>query len=264
MNASVMRLLLLFIFSLGIYGSAFAQKPDMQPRPPIGERPPVKEEISQDTIPKDSVLAPLEIPKEPAQPFSMSFVIDYGKPAVSLISDETRYEGGINLAFFDHYIIVAEYGYASLHPKNALQNGNYYSEGNYFRIGGGYMNKIDAKSNLGFSVRYGQSDFTDNGEVFVESASGIQEGYETTFGPRKSEGRWIELVITSESRVIFNKDEPDAKINHLFSFGFHARLRFLSSYDRYPIYDTYTIPGYGRTVNNPNPAVNLFLRFTPF
>lgn len=219
---------------------------------------------AQDTLRQDSLVANPVVPKEPAQPFSISFLIDYGKPAVSLISDEQRYEGGLNLLFFDHYSITGEYGYGSLHPRNALQNGNYYSEGNYFRVGGGYLNTIGPKSKLGFSVRYGQSTFKDRGEIFVESASGIQEGYETTFGPRSSEARWIELVVTSESRIIFNKENQDARINHLFSLGFHIRLRFMSSYDRYPIYDTYAVPGYGRTVNNPNPAVNVYLRFTPF
>ncbi len=205
-----------------------------------------------------------DVPKEPAQPFSFSFIVDYGKPAISFLSDETRYEGGLNLLFFDHYSIIGEYGFASLHPRNALQNGNYYAEGNYFRVGGGYLNNIGPKSKLGLSVRYGQSSFTDEGEIFIESSSGIQEGYETTFGPRKSEARWVEVVLTSESRLIFDKENPDNKINHLFSLGFHVRFRFLSSYDRYPTYDTYAIPGYGRTVNNPNPALNLHLRITPF
>lgn len=124
------------------------------------------------------------------------------------------------------------------------------------------MNNLDAKSKLGFSVRYGQSEFTDI--YYIYQNSNIQENTSILDGPRRSEGRWVELVITSESRIIFNKENPEAKINHLFALGFHARLRFLSSYDRHPIYDTYAIPGYGRTVNNPNPAVNLYLRFTPF
>ena len=261
-----MKLQLLFIFSLLSFGWLSAQDRNPPAKMPPKGPPPVMRDTVQvaDTLIQDTTTVAVEIPKEPAQPFSISVLIDYGKPAISIVSDEIKYEGGVNLLFFDHYSIIAEYGYGSLHPRNALQNGNYYSEGNYFRIGGGYMNNLDAKSKLGFSVRYGQSSFTDNGEVYVESASGIQEGYETTFGPRKSEGRWVELVITSESRIVFNKENPEAKINHLFSLGFHARLRFLSSYDRYPIYDTYAIPGYGRTVNNPNPAVNLFLRFTPF
>lgn len=266
-----MRRQLLFIFSIVVFGWVSAQqpemKPGMKPKPPAKgvAAPKMKEAIHPaDTSKQDSVAASVKPPKEPAQPFSMSFLLDYGKPALSMLTDETRYEGGINLMFFDHYSIIAEYGHGELHPKNALQNGNYYSEGDYFRVGGGYMNNVGLTSKLGLSVRYAQSTFTDRGEVFIKSASGIQDGYETTFGPRNSEARWVEVVITSESRLIFDKENPAAKINHLLSLGFHARLRFLSSYDRYPTYDTYAIPGYGRTVNNPNPAINLFLRITPF
>lgn len=266
-----MRLPLLFIFSIAAFGWASAQKPGGKPMgPKPGGKdaggPPMKEQVQPtDTLKQDTVAVAVEQPKkEPAKPFSFSFLIDYGKLGLTAVTDETRYEGGINLVFFDHYSIMTEFGHGDLHPKNGLQNGNYYSEGDYFRVGGGYINKLDAKSKLGFSVLYGQSSFTDRGEIFIESASGIQDGYETTFGPRNSEARWVELVITSESRLIFNKDNPTAKINHLFAFGFHARLRFLSSYDRYPTYDTYMIPGYGRTVNNPNLALNLYLRITPF
>ena len=222
---------------------------------------PALQQAPQDTTASDTVTV-ADIPKEPAQPFSFSFIVDYGKPAVSFLSGETRYEGGLNLLFFDHYSLIGEYGFADLHPENGLQNGDYFSEGNYFRVGGGYLNNIGPKSKLGLSVRYGQSTFTDI--YYTYQTSSIQNDTEIVNGPRNSEARWVEVVLTSESRLIFDRANPENKINHLFSLGFHVRLRFLSSYDRYPVYDTYAIPGYGRTVNNPNPALNLYLRITPF
>ncbi|MEQ8471838.1 MAG: DUF6048 family protein [Marinoscillum sp.] len=199
---------------------------------------------------------------EDSQIVGLSFLFDYGKAALALAGFEKKYEGGATFTFFEHYYIAGEYGIATLQPENGYQNGIYKSDGKYFRVGGGYQASIDAKNNLAFGVRYGQSKFTDEGKTFQESS--VQPNNTSEYGPRNSEARWVEMVITSEGRLTFNKDEPSAKINRLFYLGFHFRLRFMSSYDRYPIHDTYAVPGYGRTVNNPNPALNVYLKFKPF
>lgn len=239
-----MKRLLPHIFSLLISWQAFAQ---------------IDSVMVADTSAMDTTAI---LPEEPPTIVSTSLLFDYGKAALSAAGFEDKYEGGLTFTFFDHYYIAGEYGVANLQPENALQNGNYSSEGSYFRVGGGYQVPIDAKNNLAFGVRYAQSKFTDQGEIFQESE--IQENYSKSFGPRKSEARWIEMVISSEGRLTPRKSNPENKINHLFYLGFHIRLRFMSSYDRYPLYDTYAVPGYGRTVNNPAPAVNLYLKFKPF
>lgn len=193
-----------------------------------------------------------------------SFFFDYGKAVVTAIGDEKRYEGALTFLFFDHYYLVGEYGVAELAPENAIVNGSYHSDGSYYRIGGGYLAPINATSRLGLSVRYARSTFEDRGEIIVVSQSGIQEEYRRTFDRKNLEARWVELVLTSEINLQVNKKNPEAKINQLFSLGFHFRLRFMSAYDRFSPVDVYSVPGYGATLNNPNPALNLYLRFHPF
>lgn len=240
-----MKRLLPFIFSILLHWQIIAQADSLV----VGKTP-------ADSVEVDS------LPQAEPKIIGMSFMIDYGKAALTAVGFERKYEGGITFTFFDHYYLIGEYGMATLEPENGYQNGVYKSDGSYFRLGGGYQTAIDGKSNLGFGVRYGQSSFSDEGKTFQEST--IQPDITGTYGPRNSEARWVELVISSEGRLVFNKGEPTARINQLFYLGFHARLRFMSSYDRYPIHDTYAVPGYGRTVNNPNPAINLYLKFKPF
>ena len=98
----------------------------------------------------------------------------------------------------------------------------------------------------------------------IRDRSGSQDDYSEQFERKNLEARWVEMVLTSESKVRLKKSDPEARINQLFSLGFHLRLRVMSSYDRFSPIDVYSVPGYGRTVNNPNLALNLFLKFTPF
>ncbi len=193
-----------------------------------------------------------------------SFSFDYGKALVSVAGFEQKYEGAFTLLFFDNYYLTGEIGTGDLEPKNGIENGKYRSEGNYFRIGGGYLKAINSTSKLGLGVRYAKSSFNDQGEYYVESQSGSQDDYSERFERKQLEARWVEMVLTSESFVRFKKSEPEARINRLFSLGFHLRLRVMSSYDRYSPIDVYSVPGFGRTINNPNLALNLFLKFTPF
>jgi len=193
-----------------------------------------------------------------------SFSFDYGKALVSAAGFEQKYEGAFSLLFFDNYYLTGEIGTGNLQPKNGIQNGKYQSEGNYYRIGGGYLKAINSTSKLGLGVRYAMSTFNDLGEYYVESRSGSQDDYSEQFERKNLEARWVEMVLTSESKVRLKKSDPEARINQLFSLGFHLRLRVISSYDRFSPIDVYSVPGYGRTVNNPNLALNLFLKFTPF
>lgn len=193
-----------------------------------------------------------------------SFTFDYGKSVVNLFGREQKFEAGLTFLFFDQYYATVTYGNATLNPENALENGHYTSEGSYYRLGGGYLTNLNQRSKLGLGVRYAQSSFEEYGDILVESATGVQDDYSKKFNRPNLTGRWIELVLTSESKIRFNKENTEAKINQLFSLGFFFRLRFMSSYERFQPIDVYSIPGYGKVINDPVPAINLYLRFHPF
>ncbi|RED96188.1 hypothetical protein [Marinoscillum furvescens] len=215
------------------------------------------------TAPSDSV-ATLPVEQAPPQLLQPSLLWDYGKSITTAAGFDQKYEGSLTLLFFERYYLIGEAGKASLSPENAIENGSYTSEGEYFRVGGGYMAPINATSRLGIGVNYAISTFEDRGSAWIKSSEGVQDDYQYNFGPRQGEARWIEAAITSESNLRLNKKEPEAKINQLFSIGFQFRMRFMSTYDRYSVIDVYSVPGYGRVVNNPNPALNIYLRFHPF
>lgn len=196
--------------------------------------------------------------------FQSSLNIDYGKAGTTLAGFDEKYEAGVTLLFYNQYYLLGEYGMSTLSPENAFRNGSYTSEGTYFRIGGGVLKQLDLRSKMGLGVLYGVSEFKDGGAIFISSPSEVQGDYNNSFERGGLSARWIEFMLTSESRVILNSDKPEAFINHLISLGFYLRARFLSTYDRFTPVDVYTIPGYGRTVNNPNLALNLYLKIHLF
>ncbi|MFY0606914.1 MAG: hypothetical protein JXR10_09365 [Cyclobacteriaceae bacterium] len=189
---------------------------------------------------------------------------DYGKGALTALNIEKRLEAGLALVFFDHYYLIAEAGTADLQPRTAITNGSYSSAGDYFRAGGGYQGEITANSRLGFGARYALCQYEDEGVGRFTSTSGVQSDPTTQFKRTNLEARWVELVLHSESDLRLNRSNPQARINRLFSLGFHLRMRFLATYDRFSDNEIFAIPGYGRTSNTPNLALNLYIKFNPF
>lgn len=188
--------------------------------------------------------------------------LDYGKVIATLAGMEQKYEGGISFLFFNHFMLSAELGSAVLKPENAFKNGSYTSKGHYYRMGGGYLDQISAKSSLGLGVYYASSSFDHSGEVRIISK--VQNGYYQTFARNNLQAHWLELLVTSESKIHFNKANPEARINQLLVLGFNLRLRIMSSYDHDEPFDVYSIPGFGKPINNPVPALNLFIKIYPF
>lgn len=219
-------------------------------------------------LPVDSTgvvkVEPEEASETPPPFFQASLNLDYGKLGTTLIGLDEKYEAGLTMIFFNQYYLLGEYGMAKLEPENAFKNGRYLSEGSYYRVGGGFLKQLNAKSRLGLGVMYAASQFQDEGAIFISSPTGVQDDYNRAFERKNLSARWLEVMITSENRLVPNKENPDAWINQLFAVGFYLRARFLSTYDRFEPIDVYTIPGYGRTVNNPNLALNLYLKMYVF
>jgi hypothetical protein len=204
---------------------------------------------AQDSLsvsPVDSTSAKMVIP---------SFYLDYGKLLTAPSNFETKYEGGIELIFNDRWQLITELGIAELTPRSAYENGQYRSEGSYYRIGLGYVPKRekDRTSRLGIGIRYGKSSFEDQGGYVIESTSELQPDIEVSFDRRNLSATWWEMVFYS-----------DKEMNNWLTLGFQFRVRMMQDYDRFEDVDIYAIPGYGRAQDNSIPAVNLFIKITPF
>lgn len=181
---------------------------------------------------------------------STAVLFDYGKLIGLFIPTETKYEGGLQLDFWDKLIVVGEYGVATLEPNGAYINAGYVSEGSYYRAGIGYKVNMKPGNNLFISFRYAQSNFSDKGNVEVASATGIYDPLEEPFERKDEKATWYEVVLSSEKQMW--------KGLHL---GFHVRLRVMGEYNQQAPLDIFAVPGYGKTQDKVVPALNLYVKY---
>ena len=203
---------------------------------------------------KDSIV--IEVPPPLIRP---AIYIDYGKIATKLIGWEDKLEGAASLLVLDHYELVGEVGRSVLAPEESYVNGNYSAEGFYYRVGLNFSNSFKNEYRIAFGARYAASNFSDQGVIEIESNT-IENAYNREFGDADLEARWWELVLTSDKKIFFNKEMPEKWFNNIFTIGFNLRLRFLVTYDKRTPIDVYSIPGYGKSIDNVTPVVNLFLK----
>ncbi len=178
-----------------------------------------------------------------------SFYLDYGKFLTLGSTDESKYEGAIELLFKEKIPLLLEVGHATLASAEAFQNGTYQSEGFYYRIGTGIYSQFTPKNKLGITFRYSMSTFNEFRQISITSPSELQPEFIDNVESENLNASWVEAVIYS-----------DRSINNILSIGMNLRLRILLSYDEQSPIDTYSIPGYGRSFDNSIPAVNLFLK----
>lgn len=195
---------------------------------------------------------------------SLDLYADYGKAALSFTNFETKYSVGADLTFLSHYMITAEYGIATLAPEEAYENVDYTSEGYYYKGGIGYIGKFKETYKMGFGVRYGESRFQDRGIITIFSDTPLVSDYTDSFRRENLEASWAEIFFLSESKLRLNKKDPKSIMNKIFSIGFFFQIRKLLDYDSFEPIDVYNIPGYGRSIDNSIPAINLFLKIHVF
>ncbi|MEQ8336772.1 MAG: DUF6048 family protein [Cyclobacteriaceae bacterium] len=212
---------------------------------------------SQTTAPDTTIIASQKLIRP-------SIYADYGKLITRLVGYEDKLEGAFSLLFLERYELIAEIGTATLSPAESYTNGNYSAEGTYYRFGGGYLGTFKSNFAIGLSARYGVSKFSDQGFIEIEGGSGIDNSYDRIIDRPDLEARWWELVVTSEKKLRFNKDNLSAWYNELFAIGFNIRMRFLVTYTKESPIDVYSIPGYGKTIDKSTPAVNLFVKLYLF
>ncbi len=237
-----MRRPLKYVFSLLILSQvAWAQSEEDGLDSLVTEIKPVEAPAVEKT-PSDSLSYPMLS--------SVSVLYDYGKLAGMLLETESKQEVGAQIEFKNKIVLVGEYGLAVLEPNGAYQNAEYVSSGYYYRVGAGYKISMKAKNNFIFTFRYGQSFYSDEGNISIHSPTGIYDSFVEPFDREETKADWFEVVMSSETRMW----------KGLF-LGFHLRLRIMNDYvEREPL-DVYSIPGYGRTIDKTIPALNLYVRY---
>jgi hypothetical protein len=200
-----------------------------------------------DTISKKKFLSGVEL------------AIDYGKLLTLWTEFESKYEGGINLRFYERIVLAGEFGIAELNPLKAYDNALYYTvKGSYGRIGLEYYTSYDPKSFYYAGFRYGMSMFEDEGKFLIDSE--YWEDYEEGFGSTDLTASWVELIVGTETYLkIGKKDQENPKSK--FLLGWKFRLRVLMDFENREEPRIYSIPGYGRTFDNVVPALNFYLKY---
>ena len=194
--------------------------------------------------PQDSILVKAIIP---------AFYFDYGKLFTMRSNFEKKYEGAFEVIIKDKWQVITEMGFSKLTPQSAFENGEYVSRGNYYRFGFGFVPHRDVGSRIGISMRYAHSSFSDKGNYLINSPSQLQPDTEENFHRINLSATWWEAVVYS-----------DLAMNDWLTVGFNFRVRFMKEYDQFEEIDVVSIPGYGRAQDKNVPAINLFLKFTPF
>jgi len=197
--------------------------------------------FSQDSLKQVKVISP-------------SLYLDYGKGLAAFSHQETKWEGGFELLFFDKWQTIVEVGYGQLKPEAALQNGDYMTEGNYYRLGAGFMPEVDKGSRLGIGFRYAVARFEDEVSYSFESPSALQDPLTESTIRNNLSANWFEAVFYT-----------DRSLNSWLDMGLTFRMRFMNTRDRTnDVVGIYTIPGYGRAEDKSIPAFNLFVKISPF
>lgn len=185
---------------------------------------------------------------------------DYGKAITKLINYEDKIEGAASLLILEQYELIWELGTATLSPAESYTNGNYSAEGFYYRFGAGFLQTFKSDFAIGLGARYGVSQFGDKGFIEIVGESDIENSYNRRFERNSLEARWWEIVLTSEKKIRFNKDNLPAWYNDILSIGFNLRMRFLVTYDKITPIGVYSIPGYGKSIDKSTPVINLFIK----
>jgi hypothetical protein len=161
-------------------------------------------------------------------------------PAIYGFEFSADYEAAENL-----YPVI-EFGFNSLSLER--ENYDYYSNGNYFRLGADYnILKLDARDQYEMAfigVRYAYSSFTYNADDIhiTESYWGDYSGLvpETLI-----KAHWIEFTLGLRAEIFKN-----------IFMGWSFRGRIMLSSNKSSNIDPYNIPGYGKGKNNTSAGFN--------
>ena len=174
--------------------------------------------------------------------------LDYGKLAMRLTNVESKAEGAIGIGYKERIRVMFAYGTGEVSPSEAILNGSYRASGNWMRYGADYFISLDQFNKLGLGLRFGSSNYDD--QVTFGVGSDLFSQRDEEVNRSNIEASWIELVLHSETELFPN-----------FFTGLRIRIRSIQDFTQESPVEFYTIPGYGRAVDNSIPAVNVYLKY---
>jgi hypothetical protein len=189
----------------------------------------------------------------------VELAIDYGKILTLWTEFESKYEAGINMRFYERFVLATEFGYSELNPLKAYDNALFYTvKGAYGRLGLDYYTSYDPSSFYYAGFRYGQSFFEDEGLFLIDSE--YWEDYQEGFGSTDITASWFEIILGTETFLKMGKNQTEDPKSKLL-IGWKFRLRFLMDFENREEPRIYSIPGYGRTFDNVVPGVNFYIKY---
>lgn len=184
-------------------------------------------------------------------PFAIQIGLDLLKLGSFALDRETKYEGQVGFGY-KRLTLVLEAGHAFYASALAYKNSEDYSvEGDYYRVGLDYAFNIGPKSQIILGLRYGISTFGHQGTFEVHSE--LWDNYIATVPASQKSGataNWGEVVLGSQSNIAKN-----------LYFGWYFRWRKILERTTYDPIDIYYVPGYGKSIDNSVPAINLLLKY---
>jgi len=162
--------------------------------------------------------------------FTLPYIKDYG-----LSGWEASLDTEIKYRFFP----TLEAGYSQIKDQTELHD--YYSSGNYFRLGFDY-NVIKYKHRLDRNLffvgaRYGFTAYSHQADKII-----IENGYgtlETSFSETQLNAHWFESVIGMRGEILKN-----------LYMGYTIRVKFMLKHSEYENFTPYWVPGFGEGVKS--------------
>ena len=226
-----------------------------------------QEPATQDTLTRSQPVSTAEVREgEPTDSIvgkkffsGVELMVDYGKLLLLWTKFESKYAGGVNLRFFERVVLSGEAGYSELNPLKAYEDALYYTvRGSYGRIGLDYYTSYDPSNFYYFGLRYGMSNFADEGEIFIEGENPGE--LPDKFGSDGITASWMEIVLGTETFLKIGKKLPVEKKTN-FILGWNFSVRILTNFENRDEFPIYSIPGYGRTFNNATAAMSFYIKY---
>jgi len=167
----IVRLFLLFIFSVAIY---------------CGHAQTEEQEQTEDSVKQSSI--------------NFALIIDYGKLLTIPSSFEQKIEGGVEVLFKQRLSLLAEIGTGTITPDDAI-SGAYEAKGIYYRIGAGYSKNRTPKNKIGLYALYGTSSYDESISYRLESPSGSQPTFSSQISRLNLEATWWELMLYTDQKM---------------------------------------------------------------
>lgn len=173
---------------------------------------------------------------------------DIIKPISFFTTDGGQYEIGAGIFFKKRIMLSGEYGFGSLHPRNAYENADYSAEGSYIKLGADFYGNVTPVDFIYFGLRYAQASFYDQYQYTIEG--NIWPDYTGPLVKRENQtANWYEVLVGSERGF-----------KNLIYTGITIRAKVMGSFNQYESIPVNVIPGFGKAAYRVYPGVTAYIK----